>query len=331
MKSLKIIAAFVALLLNAFLPAYSDTNSASVNIDGLPNTGTYYIISAANNQALQPNAPTLGQNVFLFEYNRGGTQKWKINRKIDPVTHQPTNRYTIRLAGENEDLNFQPHPSVSDATAIIGLDKAVFILEPTAGGVLVKSAEKNGDAMFTFQTSPNAELHFGPSDGSSKFRWNFVSTDGAPGATVSVADPLPNTGTYFIINSSSHDALQPNSPSLGQTVFLSGYTKGGTQKWSISRQIDPVTNRPTNRYTIRLAGENEALNFQPHPSVGDAAPILGSDKAVFQLEPSGDALVVKSVEKNGDAMYAFKGDDSEPLFGPDDGSKKFRWNFISTD
>lgn len=333
MRAMKIVSAIAALLLGACLPAYSQTNSVSVNIDGLPETGTYFIINASSNEALQPNGPSLGQNVFLSEFNKGGMQQWKINRKIDPVTKKATNRYTIRLAGENEELNFQPHPSVSDRTPILGLDQAVFVLEPANGGVFVKSVARNGDAMYAFQASP-PEAHFGPSDGSQKFLWNFISTSGTGASTAVInADSLPKTGTYFIVNSANHAALQPNGPSLGQNVFLSEFNRGGTQKWRIDRKVDPVTNKPTNRYTIRLAGEIDGLNFQPHPSLGDACPVLGMDKAVFLFEPSQDGLLVKSVAQNGDALSYTQSsaESAEPVFRPDDGSKRFRWNFISTD
>lgn len=177
MKAIKIVWVTVALLISAYLPVYSVADSTvSVNVDTLPSTGTYYIISASSNEALQPNAPTLGQTVFLSEFNKGGTQKWKINRKIDPATNKPTNRYSIRLAGDNEELNFNPHPSVGDASPVLGLDKSIFVLEPSQEGVLVKSVEKNGDAMYAHASSEPAPL-FGPNDGSNKFRWNFVSAD----------------------------------------------------------------------------------------------------------------------------------------------------------
>jgi hypothetical protein len=331
MKTIKLVFAIISLLLTAYLPAYSD-NGAAVNIDPLPNTGTYYIIPMGTNDALQPNAATLGQNVFLTEFNRSGMQQWKINRKIDPVTNQPTNRYSIRLAGENEELNFQPHPSVGSAIPIVGLDKVTYELQATQGGVFVKCVERNGDAMYYNRTATFTEPHFGPNDGSPKFIWNFLNINGAGGGVaVAPIDPLPQTGTYFIINNSSHEALQPNAAMVGQNVFLVEFNKGGTQKWAIDRKIDPVTNQPTNRYTIRLAGEIDGLNFEPHPSVGDACPVLGMNKAVFTLEPSVDGLVIKSVDRNGDAMFVFKSGMSEPHFAANDGSPKFRWNFVRTE
>lgn len=175
MKTIKLVFAIISLLLTAYLPAYAD-NGAAVNIDPLPNTGTYYIIPMGTNDALQPGAPSSGQNVFLTEFNRGGTQQWKINRKIDPVTNQPTNRYSIRLAGEIDGLNFEPHPSVGDACPVLGMNKAVFVLEPSADGLVIKSVDRNGDAMFVFK-SGMSEPHFAANDGSPKFRWNFIRTE----------------------------------------------------------------------------------------------------------------------------------------------------------
>ncbi len=332
MKTIKLVFAIISLLLTTYIPSYSQPGG-TVNLDSLPKTGTYYIIPMGTNDALQPNAAMSGQNVFLTEFNKGGTQQWKVNRKIDPVTKRPTNRYTIRLAGENEELNFQPHPSVGSAIPIVGLDKAVYELQATQGGVIVKSVGRNGDAMYYTRTASFTEPHFGPNDGTAKFIWNFLDVNGTGGGAgeVQSMDPLPSTGTYFIINNASHEALQPNAAMVGQNVFLVEYNKGGTQKWLVDRQIDPVTNKPTNRYTIRLAGEIDGLNFVPHPSVGDATPVLGMTKAVFVLEPSADGLVVKSVDRNGDAMYVFKSGMSEPHFAANDGSAKFRWNFVRTE
>ncbi len=332
MRVLKAVPALFAILLSACLPAYSQTNSASVQLDKLPNSGTYFVINAASTEALQPNAPSLGQNIFAVEFNRGGTQKWKLDRKIDPITKKPLNRYTMKLDGENGELNFQTHPSVADRPPILGMEQSTFTLEPGPDGFLFKSVEKNGDALFIApQSIGNTETKFGPSDGSKKFRWNFLSTS-ADAAVSTTVDALPNTGNYFIISALNHEALQPGAPSLGQSVSAVEFNRGGTQKWAIKRTIDPITNKPTNRYTIRLAGENEGLLFQPHPSVSDGSPILGMDKSTFVLEASQDGLLVKSVDKNGDAMFIVpEGSGSSAQFGPSDGSKKFLWNFLSSD
>lgn len=333
MRVLTAVPALLAIVLSACLPANSQTNSASVQLDQLPKSGTYYIINASSSEALQPNAPSLGQNVFLLEYKGSGTQQWKLDRKIDPITKKPLNRYTIRLAGEAQDLNLQTHPSVSSRPPILGMEKSVFTFEPGPDGFLFKSVEKNGDAMFAEPySSAYSEPKFGPNDGSKKFRWNFLSTTADAAASTNV-DTLPNTGTYFIVNAMSHEALQPNAPTLGQNVFLSEYNKGGTQKWSVNRKIDPVTNKPTNRYTIKLAGENGDLNFTPHPSAGSSPPILGMDKSTYVFEALPEGVLVKSVDLNGDAMFCVpqSSSNAEPQFGPSDGSKKFQWNFISTD
>ncbi len=139
-----------------------------------PDSGTYFIVNAQSEQALQPVGASAGQNVYMAEFTKGGAQKWTITRKIDPVTKKPTNRYTIRLAGDNQGLNFQPHPSV-DGSAIISTDTSVFVLDPGEAGYLVKSVSKNGDALFIYPSPPSeTETRFGPNDGSAKFRWKFI-------------------------------------------------------------------------------------------------------------------------------------------------------------
>jgi hypothetical protein len=151
---------------------------AQAQTDPLPNSGTYFITSMKSDEALQPAGNTVGQNVLLHDYDRCGLQKWVIDRKIDPKTKKPTNRYTIRLAGESDDLNFQPHP-VADCPAMIGSDKSVFVVESGGdSGMLIKSVARNGDALFVFTQPPLAsEAKFGPSDGSPKFRWKFTRAE----------------------------------------------------------------------------------------------------------------------------------------------------------
>lgn len=141
----------------------------------LPDSGTYFIVNAASGDALQPSMASAGQNVFLKEFNKGGLQKWTLVRKVDPATKKPTNRYNIRLAGENAGLHFQPFPA-PDHTAMISTDTSVFVLDSGEGGCLVKSVASNGDALYTYPYPPmDTEARFGPSDGSAKFRWNFIA------------------------------------------------------------------------------------------------------------------------------------------------------------
>lgn len=150
---------------------------ALAQAEPLPDSGNYFIVSSLSDEALEPGEAGVGQNVGLREFNRGGMQKWLLTRKVDPSTKKPTNRYTIRLSGESEDLNFQPHP-VASMQAIISYNKSVFVLEPGDNGFLVKSVARNGDALYALVAPPAYnEAHFGPSDGSSKFRWKFVSAN----------------------------------------------------------------------------------------------------------------------------------------------------------
>lgn len=170
MKKMALAAAAISLIVSSALPAMADP------VD-LPNSGTYFITSVSSGEALQPVGPTVGQNVLMYEYTKSGLQKWTITRKIDPKTQKPTNRYTIRLAGENGDLNFEPHP-VAERTAMIGTDKSVFVFEPGEAGILIKSVTNNGDALFVYPYPPmNSEARFGANDGSAKYRWLFTHAE----------------------------------------------------------------------------------------------------------------------------------------------------------
>ena len=175
MKIAKLLCLIVALVICAFLPLSAVMGQGgTVNLSQMPNSGTYFVVSSSNGEALQPNGPTAGQNVFLTAYNKSGLQKWRFTRLIDPKTKKPTNRYQIRLAGEAQDVHFQPHPSVSSRTAIISSGTTNFVLEPGADGFLIKSVKLNGDAMFVYPvTDSTTEVHFGPNDGSTKFRWQI--------------------------------------------------------------------------------------------------------------------------------------------------------------
>lgn len=145
--------------------------------DILPDSGTYFIINADKNLALEPLGATQGQNVFARPYNKSGMQKWTINRIIDIKTKKPTNRYNIRLAGETTGLNFLPFP-VEDHTSMIGPDSATYVLQPLSGAFVVKSVSRNGDALFT-QDVPElpTEVKFGPSDNTAKFQWVFEAAN----------------------------------------------------------------------------------------------------------------------------------------------------------
>jgi hypothetical protein len=137
---------------------------------------------------------------------------------------------------------------------------------------------------------------------------------------------LPDSGTYFIVSSSSGEALQPVGPTPGQNVLLYPYNKSGMQKWNLTRIIDPKTKQPTNRYKIRLAGETPDLNFQPH-DVEDRTALISSGESIFVFQPKDEALEIKSVKRNGDALfvYPYPPMNSEAHFGPSDGSAKYQW------
>ncbi len=141
--------------------------------------------------------------------------------------------------------------------------------------------------------------------------------------------PLPNTGTYFMVNLSDGQALTASEAGLGQYVAMREFTKGGLQKWSVKRKIDLKTNKPTNRYTISLAGETAGLYFQPHP-VAEMQSMLNNDASVFVLAPVEAGFNVKSVAKNGDALRIHESPPSytETRFAACDGSDKFLWKFI---
>ncbi len=155
------------------------------------------------------------------------------------------------------------------------------------------------------------------------------------GACLSIASSalaqaaLPQTGVYFVSSLASGEALEPLGPTQGNNVFLAPYNHGGMQKWIFTRQVDPKTQKPTDRYLIRLQNEDTGLVLQPY-YVPNHTSLIGTGKSLFQLKPSadGNGMILKSVKLNGDAMCAFHADDSsrtEVRFGPDDGSAKFRW------
>ena len=177
MDRLKLKAGLITAMI-AMLGAIFFVNARSVGAaDTLPNSGTYFITNSSSGEALQPNGPTVAQNVFTEAYNKGGMQKWTITRLIDPKTKQPTNRYNIFLAGDTPGLNFQPS-DYADHTSMILPDKSVMVLEPLSGAFLIKSVKRNGDALYIYPSPPGkTEARFGPSDSSAKFQWNFESAN----------------------------------------------------------------------------------------------------------------------------------------------------------
>jgi hypothetical protein len=140
--------------------------------------------------------------------------------------------------------------------------------------------------------------------------------------------PLPNTGTYFIVNQACGEALQPVGVTPGQNVYVYPYDKGGRQKWSLTRQVNPKTHLPTDRYVMKLLSEGEGTNFNPH-DMQERPPVLGYSPSTLQLKPVGDAYEIRSVAMNGDALCVFHVENSftETRFKPTDNSDKFLWKF----
>ena len=176
MKSFGVLSVLTAFLFLTSAPAANSTG-ATASIDKLPKSGTYYIVSSETKEALQPEAATAGQNVFLYEYNQSGMQKWTVTRKIDPKTKKPLNSYTIRLAGENNDLYLQPFPA-PDHTCMVSSGASNYSLGAAGESFVIKSSALNGDALNTYPSPPGpTEAHFGPSDSSQKFKWDFIAAN----------------------------------------------------------------------------------------------------------------------------------------------------------
>ena len=173
MNLLKLLTSAVAVTALTGAVALADefaTNATTV----LPNTGIYFIISADSNEALQPMAPTLGQSIKLYPFDKGGSQKWVLTRKINPVTKKPTDRYTIRsTGGDSLYFTLPPAPQMSST---VGGPAYEYTLAPGTVGLTIK--QKNGDALYLHTDAPyNSQALFGPDDGTPKFRWNVVKVE----------------------------------------------------------------------------------------------------------------------------------------------------------
>ncbi len=143
----------------------------------LPNTGTYFILNALNDEALEPLGGTAGQNVFLAEYTKSGMQKWAVTRKIDPKTKKPTNRYTIRLAGDSTKLYLAPFPAPNH-TSMLDPNPSTYILQPQGDDLLIRSVDRNGDSLCCVANQPaRNEVQIQPKDETSKFQWKFVPAE----------------------------------------------------------------------------------------------------------------------------------------------------------
>lgn len=129
--------------------------------------GTYYIVNVETGEAITPAMSSSGQNVFLQEFNKDGTQKWKLVSK--------GKKFNILLNGFN-DLFFQPHPSVKDHTPIISLPtngSDQYSIESTPSGYWVIK-NQNGNFLSAFITSADKEMRFGPvPDGGKYHLWEF--------------------------------------------------------------------------------------------------------------------------------------------------------------
>lgn len=140
--------------------------------------GTYFIVNVATGLALQPLTPMAGNNVFLYPYNRGGTQRWVLKPVLDARTRKPTGRVTIQLDGPAP-LYLQPYPT-PDHTAIMGTARSASYQLRAAGDGRheIRNHQLNGDALHAVPVAHlPTEAQFGPSNGSVSFLWDFVPAD----------------------------------------------------------------------------------------------------------------------------------------------------------
>ena len=154
------------------------------------------------------------------------------------------------------------------------------------------------------------------------------SLPGAP-AEAGVANNMPlSSGTYFIVNANSNQALTPLNQSVGENVFLRDFNHGGLQRWQVIRVPNTTT------YSIKLAG-TDAMFFQPN-YVKDHTPMVspGKNGTSFKIQAAQgtpDSWLIKSLKFNGDALHSFVFSPNLPTelrFDPTDGSRKFMWRFI---
>ncbi len=128
-------------------------------------------------------------------------------------------------------------------------------------------------------------------------------------------------GTYYIINSSTSEALTPGMGSAGQNIFLQDFTRDGLQQWKVIQK--------GKQYAIQLEGHSDLL-LQPHPTVRDHTPILNLPDPAFHLysidSASATTWFIRSVHQNGNALHPW-GSDKELRFSNTGGSKQSQWEF----
>lgn len=146
-------------------PAMAQTGSVAID------EGTYFIINADSNTALQPVTAMAGQNVFLYPFTQGGAQQWVIKRVKNNKTGKLTNRVTVQLAGPTA-LYLEPYTVPDNHTAIISMERrASYSLHPAGDGYQIRSYQLNGDAMYAFPVaSAPTEVRFGASRSSTVWK-----------------------------------------------------------------------------------------------------------------------------------------------------------------
>lgn len=152
----------------------SNKGKAADNTTALP-TGTYFIVNSKTNEALTPNGPTAGQNVFLMPFKKSGLQKWNVKQ----IKTKNGISYTIGLDG-SDGLFLCPFPA-GDHTPIIttpfGKEGSYTIKSASDNkGWYIKSLHLNGDAMqsFVYSKETPTEIRFNPAEAADKFYWMFI-------------------------------------------------------------------------------------------------------------------------------------------------------------
>ena len=139
-----------------------------------PQSGEYFIVNVATNQALTPVDVGVNSNTRLKVFNQSGLQKWTIKKQI-------INGNIITYTIQNTSATFylRPYFQPTNGNAIISEldDLCNYSITAEGANFIIKNNKMLGDALYVKDGGAlSDEPWFAPNDNSNKFKWKFVKT-----------------------------------------------------------------------------------------------------------------------------------------------------------
>lgn len=175
MKTFNLIISMLFLLLTSSFQIGSTLQTQQTELQ----TGEYFIVNVATNDALTPVDVGVNSNTRLNDFKKSGMQKWTIKKNVVKNKKRTSVFYTIQNTASGYYL--RPCHVPNNGSAIISTKDAMcsYSIKVDNKNFIIKNNKMGGDAMYVKKDGyQNNEPWFANDDGNENFRWKIVSTTG---------------------------------------------------------------------------------------------------------------------------------------------------------